>query len=745
MSKQISNGTAFNIYYSENNIPYNNTDIKITGAKSGIIVCKDDLSYNLLFVNESGTPYLLSDDVNKFTGVEPIIVNNIKNGKEKEIKLNYDTSYNGLLTVNSLGQLMVDKNQLNENYASKNVEPYIDYLYELITSLQQENISLQSKIDILNKRFNGLNIDKDEYIPTNLDIWLNSYQDNKLCIRKKDNKDITYNYKLYYSGQTEINLYSTYSHLEVDKYNWNDNYDFIKQITSYTYSDSTPNVVQKNNNAYILIRNAYLKPDKYYYSTYSQNSQDLQTISISYFNEFVNTYSGFVGNYDLGNQRVSYAYDLLSDQININNCNKIDLQDFSNSKFADYPFEYIEDNKTFNTFNYYPVSYFSINKIDNFNIYDESPDRLKIICSYFDDNNKLKDAFYNIIIGDSNLYLDKHIKRLSSIRIYPCIYSYYGINSNLKLYSNDSNNITIQDIKPKTGSSYTISYTLNFDNVSYLEFKFSKESYNNKLNFTLSNLYLSTTNNKMDNTRANIFDLSIHKKYYINENTTSGTTSSTTPKPYSTTTSSTTPQPFNIFPDYTSTKISVVKIYRNDHDQINKDLYNNAQEWRYAVISNSGIVEHGKSISINIGKLIIDDEILPGDYYLNIYNNYIKLMNSNSTLELLTITPDGLVVFPTPNNTPKPTNPSLNITSSTSPQPINTQPPFNSTTSSTTSSTSTIPPNPTPDNTPDSKPDNGNKPNKPTLIITTSSTTSSTTPTPNISTTTSSLKPYNNA
>ena len=480
-----------------------------------------------------------------------------------------------------------------------------------------------------------------------------------------------------------------------------------------------------------------MKPDKYYYSTYSQNSQDLQTISISYFNEFVNTYSGFVGNYDLGNQRVSYAYDLLSDQININNCNKIDLQDFSNSKFADYPFEYIEDNKTFNTFNYYPVSYFSINKIDNFNIYDESPDRLKIICSYFDDNNKLKDAFYNIIIGDSNLYLDKHIKRLSSIRIYPCIYSYYGINSNLKLYSNDSNNITIQDIKPKTGSSYTISYTLNFDNVSYLEFKFSKESYNNKLNFTLSNLYLSTTNNKMDNTRANIFDLSIHKNYYINENTTSSTTSSTTPKPYSTTTSSTTS---------TSTlpPVKYVKIVLNSKVDMSVKVKINGGERIVSIDRGFAAIdiEVGKSVTIEapqkVGVYTFD-----GFYSDEKFNNRINSENNSLTLfigltvvefnvwlkyiniydQITTITPNGTL------------------------PPVNTQPPFNST----TSSTSPIPPNTipdntpdsTPDNTPDSKPDNDNKPNKPTLIITTSSTTSSTTPTPIISTTTS-LKPYNN-
>lgn len=640
MSEQISNGTAFNIYYSENNIPYNNTDIKIIGARSGIIVCKDDLSYNLLFVNESGTPYLLSDDVNKFTAVRPIILNDIKNGKEREIKLNYDTSDSSLLTVNDSGQLIVNTNQLNNNYASKHVETDITKLNKDIISLQQENISLKSQIDVLNRRFNALNIDKDEYKPAYLDIWLKSSQDqNKLCIRKKDNKDITYNYTLQYSGEIKINLYSTYSCLENNEYNWNDNYDFVKQIT--TYSGPRPNIVQKDNNAYILIKNAYLKntQNKYHY-IYSNN---LNQITDSYFNKFDETYNGYIGNKDLGNERVSYAYNLSSNQIDINRGKTINLQYFSNSRFADYPFEYIENKKTFNTYNYYPVSKFSINIIDNFNIYNESPTGLKIICSYFNNNNEVKFAYYIKTTIGGTLSLEKHIKKLSSIQIYPCIYnSYYGINSNLKLSSNRGGNITFQDIKPETGSSQTISYTLNFDNVSYLEFKFSEKSYNNKMNFQLY-LDLSTTNNK--NTIPRI--ISINKDSYNYQ--------------------------FNKFPTDISTNMPGVKIYTNNTNQSkveNIKLYNNAKEWRRIHILNNGL-NNTDTIRMLIDELVIDDKTIDEydnnyNYRIDIDNTFIELQHKLDNTKVLTISSDGSVSnvnlpttpiapTPAPTSTPKPT------------------------------------------------------------------------------------------
>ena len=664
MSEQISNGTAFNIYYSENNIPYNNTDIKIIGARSGIIVCKDDLSYNLLFVNESGTPYLLSDDVNKFTAVRPIILNNIKNGKEREIKLNYDTSDSSLLTVNDSGQLIVNTNQLNNNYAGKHVETDITKLNKDIISLQQENISLKSQIDVLNRRFNALNIDKDEYKPAYLDIWLKSSQDqDKLCIRKKDNEDITYNYTLQYSGEIKINLYSTYSCLENNEYNWNDNYDFVKQIT--TYSGPRPNIVPKNNNAYILIKNAYLKntPNKYHY-IYSNN---LNQITDSYFNKFDETYNGYIGNKDLGNERVSYAYNLSSNQIDINRGKTINLQYFSNSRFADYPFEYIEDKKTFNTYNYYPVSKFSINTIDNFNIYNEPPTDLKIICSYFNNNNEVKFAYYIKTTIGGTLLLEKHIKKLSSIQIYPCIYnSYYGINSNLKLLSsNRGGNITFQDIKPETGSSQTISYTLNFDNVSYLEFKFSEKSYNNKIKIQLY-LYLSTTENKK-NTIPRI--ISINKDSYNYQ--------------------------FNEFPTDISTNMPGVKIYTDNTNQSkgeNIKLYNNAKEWRRIHILNNGL-NNTDTIRMLIDELVIDDETLDKyddnyNYRIDIDNTYIKLQYIANNTNVLTIYSDGAVsninlptitIAPTlaPTSTPKPTQQmyTLKIIDSNTNKIIHTYPP----------------------------------------------------------------------
>lgn len=645
MSEQISNGTAFNIYYSENNIPYNNTDIKIIGARSGIIVCKDDLSYNLLFVNESGTPYLLSDDVNKFTAVRPIILNDIKNGKEREIKLNYDTSDSSLLTVNDSGQLIVNTNQLNNNYAGKHVETDITKLNKDIISLQQENISLKSQIDILNKRFNALNIDKDEYKPAYLNIWLESWQNtessqNKLCIRKKDNEDKTYKYELYYSGNTEINLYSTYSCLENDKYKWNDNYDFVKQIT--TYSGPRPNIEQKNNNAYISIKNAYLKntQNKYHY-IYSNN---LNQITDSYFNKFDETYNGYIGNKDLGNERVSYAYNLSSNQIDINRGKTINLQYFSNSRFADYPFEYIENKKTFNTYNYYPVSKFSINTIDNFNIYNESPTGLKIICSYFNNNNELKFAYYIKTTIGSKLSLEKHIKKLSSIQIYPCIYnSYYGINSNLKLSSNRIGNITFQDIKPETGSIYTYSHTLNFDNVSYLEFKFSEKSYNNKINFQLE-LDLSTTKNE----NAIYRRISIIKDSYNYQ--------------------------FNEFPSWTQTNMPGLKIYSDNKNQSkaeNIKLYNNAKEWRRIHILNKGL-NNTDTIGMLIDELVIDDKTIDEyddhyNYRIDIYDTCIELLSRAGYTKVLTIYSDGLVSnvnlptttiapTPAPTSTPKPTH-----------------------------------------------------------------------------------------
>ena len=229
----------------------------------------------------------------------------------------------------------------------------------------------------------------------------------------------------------------------------------------------------------------------------------------------------------------------------------------------------------------------------------------------------------------------------------------------------------------------------------------------------------------MDNTNANMFDLSIHKNYYINENTTSSTTSSTTPKPYSTTTSSTTS---------TSTLPPVEHGYLILISNVNTTVNVDGESINITKnMLNSINVEVGKQFIIeadkNVGVYTFD-----GFYSDEKFNNRINSENNSLTLDIpgqgefkiqlkyiniydqiTTITPNGTL------------------------PPVNTQPPFNST----TSSTSPIPPNTIPDNTPDSKPDNDNKPNKPTLIITTSSTTSSTTPTPIISTTTS-LKPYNN-
>ena len=228
----------------------------------------------------------------------------------------------------------------------------------------------------------------------------------------------------------------------------------------------------------------------------------------------------------------------------------------------------------------------------------------------------------------------------------------------------------------------------------------------------------------MDNTRANMFDLSIHKNYYINENTTSSTTSSTTPKPYSTTTTSTLPP------------VKYVKMVLNSKVDTSVKVKINGGERTVRIDRGFTLidVEVGKSVIIeaarNAGVYTFD-----GFYSDEKFNNRINSENNSLTLfigqtivefnvwlkyiniydQITTITPDGTL------------------------PPVNTQPPINGT----TSSTSPIPPNPTPDNTPDSKPDNDNKPNKPTLIITTSSTTSSTTPTLIISTTTS-LKPYNN-
>ena len=517
MSDQITNNTPFNIYYSPDNIPYTN-GIRIGNAKNGILICKDQSTYNLLFVNGLGYTYLLSDDVNRFYANNPIQLELVNDNKERVIKLSYEE---GLLTVSNKG-LTVNKAILDDNYADKQNTAYcINQLIEKINGLTTENNNLSLQIELLNRKFNALNIDKEEYTVTDLNIYLNS--ENGMCVRQKDKEDISFNYDNLFSEGITLNLYSTYSAREIKDYNWkNDNYTFIKQITKYSNGSTQPYTY--SNECTITIENAYFDctnfNEKYDYTIYGKNIS-----SKYYFKYYDLTNNTIIGDQEsLNNTRESFTYNLSTDSISINDYNKIDLSYFSGYTFADFPFDYNENSRTFNIYNYKPVNYLPINTIDNYDLYDQNPDKLKIRYTYltpYSNSNNYKEEYGSFIINSNTTLFDlpENVTRLKSLKIYPIVNdNNYGINSNLKISSNRNTSITIKETTQNSISSSDV-YAQVFDDVSCIELKFPEKSYNNKIQITLKNLYLSN-NFKITAT--------INKEHVIYTTTTS---TNTTPVP----------------------------------------------------------------------------------------------------------------------------------------------------------------------------------------------------------------------
>ena len=98
----------------------------------------------------------------------------------------------------------------------------------------------------------------------------------------------------------------------------------------------------------------------------------------------------------------------------------------------------------------------------------------------------------------------------------------------------------------------------------------------------------------------------------------------------------------NRFPSPKERYMPVLDIKSN-----NIELYNNAQEWRKKYILRNELSDTGQPIRIYIDKLSINSIIMDEYnryyyYYIDIYNDHIKLFDLDA-VELLTISSDGLV------------------------------------------------------------------------------------------------------
>ena len=121
----------------------------------------------------------------------------------------------------------------------------------------------------------------------------------------------------------------------------------------------------------------------------------------------------------------------------------------------------------------------------------------------------------------------------------------------------------------------------------------------------------------------------------------------------------------SIFPSPSETKMPYLIVSSSDYNYMsdNIKLYNDALQWRKDYISYKGLSDTGRPISMFVGRLDIDETLMDAydsyyhyrNYYIDIYNDRIILLNNNSE-EILTISSDGSVTlldifnkFPYPN------------------------------------------------------------------------------------------------
>ena len=93
----ITYNTEFNIYYSNENI---SKDVTISQASPGIIVCKDDQTYNLLFVDDKSCTHLLADVTENFNAIAPLNAQKVDSGRNLRLTFSYNNS-NGFLSLSN--------------------------------------------------------------------------------------------------------------------------------------------------------------------------------------------------------------------------------------------------------------------------------------------------------------------------------------------------------------------------------------------------------------------------------------------------------------------------------------------------------------------------------------------------------------------------------------------------------------------------------------------------------------------
>ena len=111
---------------------------------------------------------------------------------------------------------------------------------------------------------------------------------------------------------------------------------------------------------------------------------------------------------------------------------------------------------------------------------------------------------------------------------------------------------------------------------------------------------------------------------------------------------------YNIFPSPLETAIPYLYICGDTSEAQSKanniELYNNAIQWRKDYISYKGLSDTGQPIrmfvdKLNIGVANMDEYDRYYHYHIDIYNNYIILLNERDSSELLTINGDGSVTI----------------------------------------------------------------------------------------------------
>ena len=190
----------FNMYFLDENVTsnqrYENLGNKqIKGASRGFLVAKQQLSYNLLYVNDEGYTYLLSDEsIPKSKNENLIVINKSNDDLYTYFDFNYDNSY---LLENSYGLCFN-----SQNYDNHIQSIYIDRLENAIFELQETNDRLTNEISSLRKTINSIQIAKSAYYPVNynIDIYYSG------CFFNKKNVELVSNFNKYISAYNSNNL-----------------------------------------------------------------------------------------------------------------------------------------------------------------------------------------------------------------------------------------------------------------------------------------------------------------------------------------------------------------------------------------------------------------------------------------------------------------------------------------------------------------------------------------------------------